>query len=669
MYAQSSLTIGSGTSLDIGNSTMNVDDVDIDGTLDGDTGTINVKGDWTNNGTFTAGTGDVNLIDDPAQSPTQSAVTITGNSQFYDLSAITGDGKEFRFGASETQTVTNNITLLGASTPNLLMRSTASGEFAFINLLAGGTQSIDLVDVNDHLATGLELSPLPGTNVTAGNVSRWLGVNSGAVVWINPAGGSWHTASNWSSNVVPTIVDDVVIPDFGGITVTYSTGTTSINSLSTSDNVSITGGTLNLAAASTIGTGATLALSGGTINGSGDLTVDGTLNWTLGTMTGTGTTTIQIGANLAISGSSSKDLAGTRRLINDSATSTMDMPNNTTGNVRMFDAAVFDNQGSLVVTTTDSDSIVFQGISGTPSFDNSGTFTRSAGNGEATFSVAFNNTGTVDVQTGILRLAGGGSSSGSLSGAGLQIDTVAYTLDAGVSFQDIVFSNFATVNINSSYTATVSTLVGIGATVNFNNGSTIADIGGSLTLTGIPQPLVNFSSGSPTPATITTDVITLSGGVITGSDNLSILAGAGNVFTWTLGTMSGTGTTTIPIGANLAISGNSSKDLAGARRLINNSTTSTMDMPNNTTGNVRMFDTAVFDNQGSLVVTTTDSDSIVFLGMSGSPSFDNSGTFTRSAGNGEATFSVSFNNTGTVDAQEGTLKFDGAFRNLDGAIL
>ena len=31
------------------------------------------------------------------------------------------------------------------------------------------------------------------------------------VVWINPAGGNWDVAGNWSTDALPTSADDVII--------------------------------------------------------------------------------------------------------------------------------------------------------------------------------------------------------------------------------------------------------------------------------------------------------------------------------------------------------------------------------------------------------------------------------------------------------------------------
>src|SRR5262249_5261556 len=75
---------------------------------------------------------------------------------------------------------------------------------------------------------------------------------------------SWNLAGNWDLNRLPHAGDDVVIPDVAGTTlVTYSQDTTQVKSISTSESLTITGGTLevtgNLSATKDV------TLSGGTL--------------------------------------------------------------------------------------------------------------------------------------------------------------------------------------------------------------------------------------------------------------------------------------------------------------------------------------------------------------------------------------------------------------------
>ena len=91
-----------------------------------------------------------------------------------------------------------------------------------------------------------------------------------SVQWISNSSGNWDVASNWSTNKVPGPGDDVTINVNGATpTITIDSGNQSVQSLSASDPLSITGGALEVSANSTIG--GTLSMTGGslTVNGSG----------------------------------------------------------------------------------------------------------------------------------------------------------------------------------------------------------------------------------------------------------------------------------------------------------------------------------------------------------------------------------------------------------------
>jgi hypothetical protein len=160
--------------------------------------------------------------------------------------------------------------------------------------------------------------------------------------WDGGAGtNSWFDKANWSGDVLPGATDDVSIDAGtpGGSTVTLASGTATINSLQSAKALNITGGSLSIAATSTITTD--LTLSSGTLSGAGALTVGGTLSWSGGTMTGTGTTTVAAGGTLAISGTNVKDLA-TRTLVNAGTASWSG-----TGRLRTGSGAAFRNNGML----------------------------------------------------------------------------------------------------------------------------------------------------------------------------------------------------------------------------------------------------------------------------------------------------------------------------------
>ncbi|MCB0340125.1 MAG: hypothetical protein KDD53_11000, partial [Bdellovibrionales bacterium] len=103
------------------------------------------------------------------------------------------------------------------------------------------------------------------------------------VTWVNPSSGDWGIGSNWSSGTIPGPSDDVVINSLGGIVVTISSGDQSINSLSAAGGLHLVGGSLSVAAGSTvsgellISSGATLTVSGSsaTFDALGPTNIDG----------------------------------------------------------------------------------------------------------------------------------------------------------------------------------------------------------------------------------------------------------------------------------------------------------------------------------------------------------------------------------------------------------
>jgi hypothetical protein len=103
-----------------------------------------------------------------------------------------------------------------------------------------------------------------------------LSLRAADITWANPSGGDWNTAASWSPSQVPGPADKAILAL--GVTATVD-------------------------ADATVGS---LDLSNGALSGSGNLTVNGTLNWTGGSMNGAGATTVASGGSLVIGGASDK---------------------------------------------------------------------------------------------------------------------------------------------------------------------------------------------------------------------------------------------------------------------------------------------------------------------------------------------------------------------------
>src|SRR5262249_3352588 len=137
--------------------------------------------------------------------------------------------------------------------------------------------------------------------------------------------------------------DDVVIPDLAGTpAVTYSTGTTSVHSLTNSEVLNLNGGTLDIANPSTIGNA--LNLSGATMQGAGDVTITGTMNWAYRTLAGSGTTRTSRAAPAAVTGNSNTATISGRTVVNDG---TFSIEQSSVG-ITMASSGVFRNRNGGV---------------------------------------------------------------------------------------------------------------------------------------------------------------------------------------------------------------------------------------------------------------------------------------------------------------------------------
>jgi uncharacterized delta-60 repeat protein len=147
-----------------------------------------------------------------------------------------------------------------------------------------------------------------------------------------------------------------------------------------------------------------IELSNGGLGGTNALTVTETLNWSGGVQSGAGTTYIPAGATLSLN-TTTKYLDG-RTINND-------------GTITWMGADIIYAQNGAVINNhslfdTQNDSGFYWNGGAVSTFNNTGTFRKSAGTGTTYFSsnVIFNNSGTVNTQIGTLSVQGGGSSSG-----------------------------------------------------------------------------------------------------------------------------------------------------------------------------------------------------------------------------------------------------------------
>jgi len=158
------------------------------GSVDAGAGAITLGGNWVNQGSFSAGSSLVSIVD--ACAP---AATFSGPTTFYDLSLLSTIGKRIAISPGETQTVLHALTIHGSLANPIQIQSGVPGRPSFLSLAPGGTQDISHVGVSDNWATGQALAPGLFNEGGAGNSLGWFGVSLNGIRPI-PALGPWGLA-------------------------------------------------------------------------------------------------------------------------------------------------------------------------------------------------------------------------------------------------------------------------------------------------------------------------------------------------------------------------------------------------------------------------------------------------------------------------------------------
>jgi autotransporter-associated beta strand protein len=409
--------------------------------------------------------------------------------------------------------------------------------------------------------------------------------------------GNWSDASKWTD--VPVLV---AFPNDGNLGKTYD-AVVNTGAITLDQDISIQALTFN----------------GGPITGGNVLTLSGTSTWKGGTISGTGTTRVGVGGSLTfglgsvdtMSGGETLEVAGavfedaSSLAVSGSGAGIKVMSGGSLalrGNSLTYSGPT---PGTLNVlaggTLTRSGTTYAQSTVSIP-FNNAGTVTVTQGTLATSSSAPFINTGAVTVQAGQLYLSGGGSSSGPFT-----------------------IANGANLTFAGDYSFLPGSSITSGAS------SSIAMNTGTLTLsTDLAASNLSFT-----------------GGLITGG-NLLTLSGANS---WGGGTMSGTGTTRIPVGASLGVPLGVGVTLSGGRTLeiggsVTNDASSLAVSGAGSAVNVL--------SGGSLALR---GNSVTYSGPTpGTLNVLAGGTLTRSnTSYMQTTVSIPFNNAGTVTVAQGTL--------------
>ncbi len=340
----------------------------------------------------------------------------------------------------------------------------------------------------------------------------------------------------------------------------------------------LAGGTLNVTSPATV---AHLHLDGGTIGGSGVLTISGSLDWTVGSMSAGGRTVLGAGSTNTISGSGSyKNLY--RTLENQGSTR---QTGTGSSYFRVEGTGILDNQG--IYEIADGSYISFSSIRG--AITNSGRFEKTGTSLVSSVNVSFVN---VD-----------GGSIGNATSAGLNM---AY--------------GFSHVGAGSVSTGVVSMTGGTGSLDGTLNGS------GTLRLAGGNLNVNN-------PASVAH--LHLVGGTVGGSSVLTVTES----LDWTGGDMSAGGRTVLGAGSTNTISGTSTGKYL-YRTLENQGWTVQVGTGGSGNSYFYVTGTGVLDNRGTYEI--ADGSSIIYSTTHGA--ITNSGLFEKTGTSVVSVINVAFVN-------------------------
>ena len=491
----------------------------------------------------------------------------------------------------------------------------------------------------------------------------------------------WNLADNWDLNTLPSSGDDIEIA--GGFGTTIFNGSNplaglTVASLDSGSNLNVSGGFLSITGTASVGaelsiTGGNLTLNGtssvnnftqssGSLSGTGVLTITGASTITFGDHRGTGTTILQGPSTISSSGFR---LDGGRTLRNENTVTwsggTILFNNNVNGTQINGSGTLNNLAGATFIASGDAAaSIAVSNFGGTDTgadalFTNAGTFRKSSSTATDTTTVAvtFDNTGTVDVQTGILSLTNGGTHSGNFTGTAGTIGFGGGThlLNAGSSIttQNVQFSGSGTTTVNGTYNVAGTTGISNGtAAIN----GTLPSLGSALNISG---GVLNINASNASIGSLTQ-----SSGALAGTGTVTVTGNAAITF----GDHRGTGTTILQGPSTISSSG---FRLDGGRTLRNENTVTwsggTILFNNNVNGTQINGSGTLNNLAGATFIASGDAAASIAVSNFGGTDtgadalFTNAGTFRKSSSTATdtTTVAVTFDNTGTVDVQTGIL--------------
>lgn len=484
------------------------------------TGTIDVSGGTlTNMGTLSPGgegaVGTLHVAGDFNMSSGTLLADLAGTASFDRLTVSGNLVQGGTLGVAE-----NTVFIAGGNTFNVV---------TYGGTLAGAAPSIidGIADVGFTLNAGSGALQLVAATVS----NSWLAVS-----------GNWATGSNWSRGHTPNSFEDAYINPLGMQVVTLSSGAQTPRSLQLvgDDTLAITGGSLGIANASTVGSSASLLLSGGVLSGSGALDVSGAFTWNGGNITAGA---VNVAGVLTIGNASVKELRGTLSHSNASGLSSWIGGDNGAGGVIDIIAGgrIINQAGAVleIATGGQSNRVGAYGFSPVGFIDNYGT----------------------------LDVTGGGMFAFSPSNEGAQLHQLRNFATGVVNVTDsqLYMHNDASAPIAQlgtwNFTGSGGTaLLNLYGNNNWGTGATINTSGATALAVNGPTQL--YSSGAQSWATVN----------VTGGSSLAINQNftVTDKMSWT-GSVIGSGGAAITLGSSANTSVTSAATLSGAN-LVNNGT-------------------------------------------------------------------------------------------------
>ncbi len=384
----------------------------------------------------------------------------------------------------------------------------------------------------------------------------------------------------------------------------------------------------------------------GTLTGTDNFAVTGEFDWLAGTLSGSAGSSLVANGGLVFNpGGTHADILDGRSLTNNGAAV---VTGNNSG-IDLAHGAAFNNgsptnpQATFSIQVTGGGAAIYpDDVDSGGVFNNYGTFLSSTLT--LRMAVPFNNSGTVEVQSGSIDLGAGGQSSGSFTG----------DLGTGLSFGGAhVFGPTTSVGGDS---IDFETNVSLETPYNANN----TTVGGVVSFQGPASPgalwvygRADFSPASG-PVTLILPYLAIESlGTLTGTDNFAVTG----EFDWLAGTLSGSAGSSLVANGGLVFNpGGTHADILDGRSLTNNGAAV---VTGNNSG-IDLAHGAAFNNgsptnpQATFSIQVTGGGAAIYPDdVDSGGVFNNYGTFLSSTLT--LRMAVPFNNSGTVEVQSGSI--------------